>query len=589
MRSVWGWLIAVVLVGSVVGCASLPTSGPVNFAGEISSRDDQLSFLAPSPQPGDSPQQIVDSFLLAATEPAGGYAKAREFLTSAAKISWAPDAQTIVYRENSRRLVLSMSAQNNEVAAPDGVTGETSVSMTAEKVATINHRGVYTASLSGETLAVGFELAKEAGQWRISVAPRGLIVAASNLQLVFAEYSLYFLAPDKKQLVPDSRWFARRESIATTLTRELLAGPARHLSGSVESAFAPGTSLSAPGVVRIQDNRAEVDFALDFRSVDRSRRQLMHTQLLSTLRQVPQVAAVDMLSAGTALTAPDPLDLTPARPTQTQLLALREGKAVLWRNNSIVELGSAEQETPRAAAVAAVSLAVKRQNWYSLSEDGRQISRTFARATSPQTVLQGQDFLPPVVDTKEWLWAVPKGSVGKLVTVSAAAEPQPLTVPLNAGFKVTGMAVSPDATKLALTLAHADLGHVVAVVGIVRSASGAPTQVSDQPLFLLTELRGTFAVSWVTNEQLVALADVDKRTSAIQPVPKQERVLMVVDISGRLVDRFVVPERTSSFVVAGDVSSLVIAIPEKGLSRRAGSAWVPIPETTGLTAPSYAP
>src|SRR5690625_7829590 len=86
LRRVVPVLLALVVLAS---CTSLPSSGPVNSAGEISSEDSAplVDIGVQRPQPGADEREIALGFVLGMRTYAPGYATARAFLEPAAAVS----------------------------------------------------------------------------------------------------------------------------------------------------------------------------------------------------------------------------------------------------------------------------------------------------------------------------------------------------------------------------------------------------------------------------------------------------------------------------------------------------------------------
>src|SRR5690606_34028932 len=145
-------LLAVVLL--VAGCASLPRSGRVTASDPDLPAPQPVGFLARGPQPGASPEEIVDGFLAAS---AAGYSDdfvvARTFLTGAAADTWQPLAQVRVYDEEPEL-----------TRSDDG-----GVHLSVGAAASVDGAGRYTEASEDATIDADFTLARNArGEWRIA-------------------------------------------------------------------------------------------------------------------------------------------------------------------------------------------------------------------------------------------------------------------------------------------------------------------------------------------------------------------------------------------------------------------------------------
>ncbi|MET0734233.1 MAG: hypothetical protein ABWY55_01105, partial [Microbacterium sp.] len=85
-------LAALATVLALTACAGLPTSGPVNegLPADHDAGSPDFSFIPDRPQPGATPEQIVEGFIRAGSGPADNWARAREFLAPGA--DWQPNS-----------------------------------------------------------------------------------------------------------------------------------------------------------------------------------------------------------------------------------------------------------------------------------------------------------------------------------------------------------------------------------------------------------------------------------------------------------------------------------------------------------------
>jgi ABC-type glycerol-3-phosphate transport system substrate-binding protein len=91
--------VAAALVGALflAGCGGIPTSGNVE-AGPPITDDVEIDFgFAPQgPRSGATQEEIVQDFVIAATNPQSDYQVAREFLSEDFESEWEPDAITTI-------------------------------------------------------------------------------------------------------------------------------------------------------------------------------------------------------------------------------------------------------------------------------------------------------------------------------------------------------------------------------------------------------------------------------------------------------------------------------------------------------------
>ena len=90
-----------------------------------------------------------------------------------------------------------------------------------------------------------FTMVRQAGQWRISRPPPGVLLATVDAQRSLELESVYYLNSSGTALVPDQilRAAPEQPGTATTLMRALLSGPPAPLSSAVTTALPAGTRL----------------------------------------------------------------------------------------------------------------------------------------------------------------------------------------------------------------------------------------------------------------------------------------------------------------------------------------------------------
>jgi hypothetical protein len=133
----------------------------------------------------------------------------------------------------------------------------------------------------------------------------------------FRSYNVYFFNPSFDTLVPDARLVPVIGSgLATTLVRRLVAGPSEWLLPAVRTGFPDGVRLNIDSVP-VEAGVARVDLTPNARSADDQTRQAFSQQIVWTLRQLPDVQAVELTAGGQPLNvpgapSPQPRDAWPA-------------------------------------------------------------------------------------------------------------------------------------------------------------------------------------------------------------------------------------------------------------------------------------
>ncbi|MHB1738378.1 MAG: LpqB family beta-propeller domain-containing protein [Actinomycetes bacterium] len=329
-------LLLVCAATILVGCARIPTSGPIVQGPVAPYRppDSYVRVLVSAPPAGATPSEIVQGFLQATVDFDNGHAVAREYLTSSAAASWQPATGVTVYADNgqfsiaqkpavgvpeprrdlSTRSPVAVVASSPPASASPSPSASSSgravarpvpsdvVDLAATKIATIDSQGQYSPAPMAEPLSVRFTLEMVSGQWRISALPQGMLLSAYDVANVYRSVDLYFLDPHRGVLVPDPVFLPARPGLSTTLVRRLLAGPTSRLRGAVATAVPAGPGLLS--AVPVENGQAQVDLSDSALRAGTADRQAMAAQIVWTLRQLPDVSSVVVSVNGTPLSIP---------------------------------------------------------------------------------------------------------------------------------------------------------------------------------------------------------------------------------------------------------------------------------------------
>lgn len=284
------WLLA---VGAVLltGCgnvpqaftAQVPTSGPIEQGAQVvgSNVDQFIRVIARPPQPDMTATQIVQGFLDASASFDGGHAVAREYLTPEASARWNASTSVVVY-------------EGSPVLTESGP----SVQFRATQAGRIESNGRYRVDAPGTEASATFRLVETNQGLRIDGLPRGLLLSQTDVDRAFRPYSLYFFNPGFTTLVPDSRMIpVVGPGLATTLIRRLLEGPNDWLRTAVRTGFPDGVGLNIDAVL-VDGGVARVDLDAAVQIADDAARRALSQQIVWTLRQLPDVQAVDITAAG---------------------------------------------------------------------------------------------------------------------------------------------------------------------------------------------------------------------------------------------------------------------------------------------------
>lgn len=485
MRRGRGILISALAALSAIvlsACAGLPTSGPVNEG--LSAQEEggapDLSFIPDRPQPGATPEEIVEGFIRAGSGPAGGWSRAFEFLAPGTE--WNPNAGVII----------DVSSERNPSAFDSD-----SVTMTVATVATVDDRGAYEPS-EGGTTPLPFELARQAdGEWRITDAPDGIVLDRDVFTSVFRDYSLMYFDPTWTYLVPDVRWFATT-NIATRITDALVNKPRSDwLIESVSTAF-PDEVTASPAVP-VASGLAEVTLSSEAGGVDQTTLNRMQTQLEASLAGAG-ITSVDMRVGNASLSA-ETVITRRTTVTGPPLVQIEQGFGFLVGD----DLSSIPGLSAAMDGVAATSVQV------SPNRDAAAVRLTDGMAVrvgadgSLSEVDSRADLADPSIDPQGVIWSVPRSAPQSVIArlpdgrVIQIADAWPDATHLDA------MVVSRDGTRIA-ALVTSGGRTAVWIAGVIRGTDmSAPARLSD-PVLLGTVLGTGVGLAWLDDTTVGALS-----------------------------------------------------------------------------------
>lgn len=499
------WIIVVIATLVLAGCsnvpdlsvARVPTAGPIEQGPQVGSSSDGqfIRVIARSPRPGMTRTQVVQGFLDASASFDSDHAVARQFLTDRASSDWDPGAGVAVYE--------GVPALNQAPAR---------VSMRAVQSGGILPNGRYEISAPGTELVKRFELTKVDGEWRIANVPQGLVLSNADIDRAFRAYSIYFFDPSFETLVPDARLIpVFGAGRATTLVKLLLAGPNDWLQPAVRSGFPDGLTLTVESVP-VDAGVAQVDLPSAIRLADEQVQQAISQQLVWTLRQLPDVASVQILAGGAPLNVPGVVNPQPrdAWPSVDPAGVAAGASAFIKQDFGIVRLAPGGTR-PAFDAVARsdvnlldFAVSADSQNLAGVDVQG-QIWQTNSAVGAELTVVDGVVGATGIAyDRSGAVWAVipERGLVAVLPDDSIAPV---LVLGLDPAEELIAALPSRDGTRAALTL-RSGAGTIVRLGRILRSAPSAPTEVVvSAPIRIESRLTEVLDVAWVGANNLLVL------------------------------------------------------------------------------------
>ncbi len=492
-RTALGILVA---VGAVSGCATLPITGAVVSEPRRSQASDPggAAFDPDPPAAGASPSLIIDGFLHAMATYQPGYPAARQYLTSAAKGTWRPEAGVLVYADGSAPTV-----------TPD------KVSMQVALVGTLGEDGAFETAGPG-TWNHDFGLAKENGEWRISRPPDGVLISRYLFASGFVRHDVFFLDATRTTLVPDARYVARGNRTSNTVLRLLLAGPSPWLAPSVLTALPAQASII--GNV-IESGEVIIPFsAVPSNAADRS---LMCAQIAALLRQLPDVTGFRLTAQGAAVDIPEqrpdgsiPLSMAdrydPLATLSSQLFAMSGGHLVrapdTFGGTARVVTGDFGSQTWDATA-----LAVGADGVDAALLVGNQLIRGTVDGQGTKAVLTREGLLRPQFSRDGSLWTMT--ATGEVWRVDGD-RPVKVDAPALADRSVVAFCISPDGQRIAV-VSQKNGKPELGLVRVQRSTSFLVDGWRPVPLVQdSATVIGASDVGWSSTTSLTVLAGLGR-------------------------------------------------------------------------------
>ena len=432
-------LAAVAGCALLAGCVSMPTDGPVVEPQVTSATDDVpgISFDPPPPRAGESAPEVVEGFLEAMRATPISLTVARQFLTAEAADAWDPEQQIITYAE------------------PGTATGESSVRLLLSDINVYDARGAWQRAQAQRLLETG--LVQVDGEWRIDSVPDALIVPESWFDDWYERASLYYFDPTSEVLVAEPVFVPRGDQSASSLVTGLVTQLPEELQDVVRTDFPAGTrdGLSVPVVGGV----AVVALSGDPAAIDEETGRRMLAQLAWTLRQDPQVRAVQLNVGGGAITLPegsaqgyldagDPFDPDGERPV-SDLYALQDGRVVSGELDDFVDtLGPLGKE---GYDLRSIGVTISGSHVAAVSTSGTEVYVAPTQAPDGEVsnpVTGAVDLARPHWDHRDRMWVLDRNAGRARVTVVVDGTAIEQRVPGVSGRKVTEVLVSRDGSRL---------------------------------------------------------------------------------------------------------------------------------------------
>jgi hypothetical protein len=538
-------LLALALVFTLTGCASLPVAGPVRIGPDLVQTTDGDSFYysPSSPFDGASQTEILNGFIAAGTGPQNDYAVAREYLSESIRSSWNPNQEVLIQRSSPK------------VVVSDQDTAE----LVVDVAATVDADGKYQVTPLGTAKVLEFSFVLENSQWRLSAAPDVTVLIRPVFDVVFSGYSVYFLDRQKRFLVPELRWFPTTPATGTRLANAVLGGASSWLKPAVVSAIPNGTRLSIDAVT-VENGVALVDLTARALVASREDRSLMKAQLEATLSQLPNVSEVAISIERAMQEIVDTDNNTGELGARALAIVGEDGLELLASSqDSIFEAGKNffEQSDITKIALSGES------GWIATLTEGG-VFRT--RGERPGGEVEQIDSRAAIADiefdNQEYLWSISRATNSEIIVTSPSLEPSIVSAPWLTGQSVRAFAIAPGGSKIALLVQGPSRTRVL-VSAVVRNLTGTPIELAE-PLEVAGELANPSSVSWIDQITIATVNTASGSTSAL-----------LSTIGGTSRQLTALPG-TRKIVAAGPSSQLYLLTETGELFSYRGSAWTPL-------------
>lgn len=486
-------------VAVLTACTSLPTSGEANagLALDDVDFDPDISQIAARPLEGSSPEQIVEGFLDAALTPDNSWAIAREFLTPQLAATWRPTAGvSIDSGAPDREFTADLDAETEEARAGD-------IRVVLDQVARVDESGEYT-ELTGDASVASFGVERnENGEWRINAADDGIFLDEEAFTQVYRRYALQYYDHSWTHLVPDVRWYPRRQTIATTLTNALLDDdPSEWLAPGVRSAFPGDVALARDSVPISPEKVATVELTAAASALDTTQTARMRTQLEATLRpagvtEVRLTVNGRDLDAARASVETGRTDSSPVVLTETQFGSYIGEEIVPYDgiSSEVVEI---------APRVRAVDIAADDSQAAVQLDDGAVYTISDGRVDQLDN---RPGLVKPSIDPYGFTWSVPAGSPQALTAWQPDVTPIELGEAFPEASAVSAVRFAGDGVRLAAVITVGGQ-RWLALAAIVRDQNQVPIEIG--PTHQVAQIESVaLGMSWIGDDAIGVLAGSD--------------------------------------------------------------------------------
>ena len=556
-------LIIIVVTLAIGSCASIPTSGPVTEV-TVSASGQGVQIAPEPPQKGMSASRIVEGYLQAMADPTGDYEVARQYLSATARGQWAPRRGTIVY-------------DGWVEAVGDGMELRGTTRGTLDAV------GRFT--VSRESLTHDFGLTSEAGEWRISVPPDGVLLSSYIFARSYSSVRSYFIARSGQGVVPEPLHLPTSEITPGRIVEAQLAGPGTFLSSGVRNAIPEGTRLGTAGAT--VDSSGVVTVALEGvpQGLGDVERRELGAQLLWSLSSIPKISGLHLTVDGKPYSMPEQndkqvLELSSQQDYQplskagsADLYGVHEGRAgKLSADTSFIPLTS----DGAPAEMTAISL------------DG---AFTATVAGSPATVRIGPSGGVPVqVDTgltragsvhfaQGRLWLLGRGSSGEQQLLSVSPQGEIAAIDLTAlPGELVDFSLDASGTRAAVLLGIGEATRF-GVASLIEGSSVTDWQEIPLTASQDRELSDAVALDWTGEINVAVIASAGSGRSVFVVAVDGSEVIDLGPVSVSPVQVTALPRPGGDAVALRAADGTVLLYEQHGAWQQAKTAmtWISYP------------
>ncbi|MBN2176663.1 MAG: hypothetical protein JW722_03295 [Demequinaceae bacterium] len=463
--------VVVLAVGATLsGCASIPTTGPVQ-AGNGDLPFDEDLYPIPPQIAQDDPVRLVTGFVTAsAAGVAGDFSDERGYLYGDVAAEWDPSAQVTIYGTGDLDAVFDPEKQTVSVSFP--------------LAATVDVEGRMTEYEEGTSTTVTFGVTEPiSGRWRISSLDDGIVISQASFDLVFRPVALAFGSRDGDVVVPELRWLPRR-NIATHATLALIGGPSAWLEDAVVTGLSPTAELV---VQAVPIDEGQADIALTEGSTGSlAERSLALEQILHTLLPLPDVAGVNVTVGALPIGGDGSVSLEAPPVPSSRAAVVTEGRLGVWDGEglSVVDGGGRFPADARDVALAYDGVTVACViGEGTLATAALPSDLVAVEDAAPATavldlteVFEGEKLVAPSFDREGWLWTAEAEGAGLLHVIGPTGEEVDIRIPGMEGRNIGGIAVSHDGVRIAI-LSQEGGRWRLGVVALIRAEDGTPLSV----------------------------------------------------------------------------------------------------------------